>query len=59
MMAFRGQHSRLAVDEEVALLSRAQHKPALAKTAFPEKLEQSIHGGVPPRPGRTRNRELT
>jgi hypothetical protein len=31
---------------------------AAAKTAFAQKVEQSIHATVPPRPGRSCNREL-
>lgn len=58
-VALGQEHGRLTVDEEVALFSRAQDEVTTPKTAFPEKLEQSIHGGVPPRPGDSCNRELT
>jgi hypothetical protein len=58
-VALGQENRRLAVDEEVALFSRAQYEVAATKTTVPEKLEQSIHGGVPPRPRRWRNRELT
>ena len=58
-VAFGQEHGRLTVDEEVTLSSGAQHEVTATESAFPEKLEQSIHRGVPPRPGRSCNRELT
>ncbi len=58
-VAFGQEHGWLTVDEEVALFSRAQYEVAATETAFTEKLEQSIHRGVPPRPGRSCNRGLS
>jgi len=57
-VALGQENRRLTVDEKVALLPRAQDEVAATETTFPEKLEQSIHGGVPPRPGRSCNRQL-
>ena len=57
-VSFGEKHCGLAVDEEVALFAGAEDKLAAAKTTFAKKVEQSIHGPVPPRPGRSCNREL-